>query len=44
MRVVEHHSPSAGATDVDVVVVRESKNLTGRVLESALGTVGKHAS
>jgi hypothetical protein len=30
-----------GTTDVDVVVVREGKNLTGRVLGFVLGTVGK---
>ncbi|WP_406238711.1 hypothetical protein [Nocardia sp. NBC_01009] len=36
-----------GTTDVDVVVVREGKNLTGRVLGVVVGTVGqgvlKHA-
>lgn len=30
-----------GTTDVDVVIVREGKNLKGRVLSGALGTVGK---
>ena len=30
-----------GTTDVDVVVVREGKNLKGRVLGILLGTVGK---
>ncbi|MEU7628758.1 hypothetical protein AB0C34_02065 [Nocardia sp. NPDC049220] len=30
-----------GTTDVDVVVVREGKNLTGRALEAVVGTVGK---
>jgi hypothetical protein len=30
-----------GRTEVDVVVVREGKNLKGRVLSSLLGTVGK---
>jgi hypothetical protein len=30
-----------GATDVDVVIVREGKNLKGRVLAGVLGTVGK---
>ncbi|RMI33477.1 hypothetical protein [Nocardia stercoris] len=30
-----------GKTDVDVVVVREGKNLKGRMLEAVLGTVGK---
>jgi hypothetical protein len=30
-----------GTTDVDVVVVREGKNLKGRVLGIVLGTVGK---
>ena len=32
-----------GSTDVDVVVVREGKNLKGRVLGFVLGTVGKGA-
>jgi hypothetical protein len=30
-----------GMTDVDVVIVREGRNLKGRVLGSVLGTVGK---
>jgi hypothetical protein len=30
-----------GTTDVDVVVVREGKNLKGRVLGVVLGTIGK---
>jgi hypothetical protein len=30
-----------GTTDVDVVIVREGKNLKGRVLSGFLGTVGK---
>jgi hypothetical protein len=30
-------------TDVDVVVVREGKNLTGRVLSGVLGTIGKRS-
>jgi hypothetical protein len=30
-----------GTTDVDVVVVREGKNLKGRVLGIVLGTIGK---
>jgi hypothetical protein len=30
-----------GTTDVDVVIVREGKNLRGLVLASVLGTVGK---
>ncbi|WP_433621663.1 hypothetical protein [Nocardia sp. CA-120079] len=30
-----------GKTDVDVVVVREGKNLKGRVLGAVVGTVGK---
>ena len=30
-----------GTTDVDVVVVREGKNLKGRLLALVLGTVGK---
>jgi hypothetical protein len=32
-----------GTTDVDVVIVREGKNLKGRVLSSVLGTVGKRS-
>jgi hypothetical protein len=32
-----------GTTDVDVVVVREGKNLKGRVLEAVIGTMGKRA-
>jgi hypothetical protein len=32
---------SDGTTDVDVVIVREGKNLRGRVLSWVLGTVGK---
>ena len=32
---------SDGTTDVDVVVVREGKNLRGRVIGIVLGTVGK---
>jgi hypothetical protein len=30
-------------TDVDVVIVREGKNLTGRVLAGVLGTIGKRS-
>ena len=30
-----------GTTDVDVVIVREGKNLRGRVLSGVLGTIGK---
>lgn len=30
-----------GTTDIDVVIVREGKNLKGRVLGFVLGTVGK---
>ncbi|MEE6139875.1 hypothetical protein SKC41_26555 [Mycobacterium sp. 050128] len=30
-----------GTTDIDVVIVREGKNLKGRVLSFVLGTVGK---
>jgi hypothetical protein len=30
-----------GTTDVDVVIVREGKNLKGRVLSGVVGTVGK---
>ena len=30
-----------GTTDMDVVVVREGKNLKGRLLEVVVGTVGK---
>jgi hypothetical protein len=32
-----------GMTDVDVVIVREGKNLKGRVLSGVLGTVGKRS-
>jgi hypothetical protein len=32
---------SDGLTDVDVVIVRQGKNLKGRVLSGVLGTVGK---
>jgi hypothetical protein len=32
-----------GTTDVDVVIVREGKNLKGRVLSSVLGTIGKRS-
>jgi hypothetical protein len=32
-----------GTTDVDAVVVREGKNLKGRLLELVVGTVGKGA-
>src|SRR5271166_6046116 len=31
-----------GTTGIDVVVVREGKNLKGRVLGFVLGTIGKH--
>jgi hypothetical protein len=31
-----------GTTDVDVVIVREGKNLKGHVLSGVLGTVGKN--
>jgi hypothetical protein len=34
------HQPN-GTTDIDVVVIREGKNLKGRLLEFVLGTVGK---
>jgi hypothetical protein len=30
-----------GTTDIDVVIVREGKNLRGRVLELVIGTIGK---
>jgi hypothetical protein len=30
-----------GTTDIDVVVIRDGKNLTGRVLGFVLGTIGK---
>jgi hypothetical protein len=30
-----------GTTSVDAVVVREGKNLKGRVLEAVIGTMGK---
>jgi len=32
-----------GRTDVDVVIVREGKNLKGRVLSGFLGTIGKRS-
>jgi hypothetical protein len=32
-----------GTTSVDAVVVREGKNLKGRVLEAVIGTMGKRA-
>ena len=32
-----------GMTDVDVVIVRERKNLKGRVLSGVLGTIGKRS-
>jgi hypothetical protein len=32
-----------GMTDVDVVIVREGKNLKGKVLAGVLGTVGKRS-
>jgi hypothetical protein len=31
-----------GTTELDAVIVREGKNLKGRVLEAIVGTVGKH--
>jgi hypothetical protein len=34
---------SNGMTDVDVVIVREGKNLKGRVLSGVLGTIGKRS-
>jgi hypothetical protein len=34
---------SNGTTDVDVVIVREGKNLKGRVLSGVLGTIGKRS-
>lgn len=33
--------PPEGGTDVDVVIVREGKNVEGRLLAFVLGTVGK---
>jgi len=33
----------AGLTDVDVVILREGKNLKGRVLSGVLGTIGKRS-
>jgi len=33
----------AGLTDVDVVIVREGKNLKGRVLSGVLGIIGKRS-
>ena len=38
---VHLHTASRGTTDVDVVVVREGKNLKGRFLALVVGTVGK---
>jgi hypothetical protein len=32
-----------GTTSVDAVVVREGKNLKGRVLEAVIGTMGKRS-
>ena len=32
-----------GTTDIDVVIVREGKNLKGRVLSGVLGTIGKRS-
>src|ERR1700747_846909 len=32
-----------GTTEVDVVLVREGKNLKGRVVAGVLGTIGKHS-
>jgi hypothetical protein len=32
-----------GTTDVDVIIVREGKNLKGRVLSGVLGTIGKRS-
>jgi hypothetical protein len=32
-----------GMTDVDVVIVREGRNLKGRVLSGVLGTIGKRS-
>jgi hypothetical protein len=32
-----------GTTDLDVVIVREGKNLKGRALSGVLGTVGKRS-
>ena len=32
-----------GLTDIDAVVIREGKNLKGRVVAAFLGTVGKHS-
>ena len=32
-----------GTTDIDVVIVREGKNLKGRVLSGFLGTIGKRS-
>jgi hypothetical protein len=34
---------SNGTTDVDVVIIREGKNLKGRVLSGVLGTIGKRS-
>jgi hypothetical protein len=32
-----------GTTDIDVVLIREGKNLKGRLIASFLGTIGKHS-
>jgi hypothetical protein len=32
-----------GTTEIDVVLIREGKNLTGRFIASFLGTIGKHS-
>ena len=33
---------SNGTTDIDVIVIRDGKNLMGRLLGSVLGSIGKH--
>jgi hypothetical protein len=32
-----------GTTEIDVVLIREGKNLKGRLIASFLGTIGKHS-
>jgi hypothetical protein len=32
-----------GTTEIDVVLIREGKNLRGRLIASFLGTIGKHS-
>lgn len=36
-----NRQPNGSTTDIDLVVVRDGKNLKGRLLEFVLGTIGK---